>query len=65
MARGVTVNVLDGSITYGCEDKGRKTNGVLGLETFVSLPPDQLLLDSATNIGPVISRWELEKFKNC
>ncbi len=24
-----------------------------------------LLLDSAPNIGPLISRWELDKFKNC
>ncbi len=29
------------------------------------LPPDHLLLDSAPNIGPLISRWELDKFKNC
>ncbi len=27
--------------------------------------PDHLILDSAPNIGPLISRWELEKFKNC
>ncbi len=27
-------------------------------------PPDHLFLDSAPNIGPFISRWELEKFKN-
>ncbi len=28
--------------------------------------PDQLLLESAPNIGPlVISRWELDKFRNC
>ncbi len=29
------------------------------------LPPDHLLLDSAPNIGPLISCWELDKFKNC
>jgi hypothetical protein len=29
------------------------------------LPHDHLLLDSAPNIGPLISRWELDKFKNC
>jgi hypothetical protein len=29
------------------------------------VPPDHLLLDSAPNIGPLISRWELDKFKNC
>ncbi len=27
--------------------------------------PDHLLLDSAPNIGPLISRWELDKLKNC
>jgi hypothetical protein len=27
--------------------------------------PDHLLLDSAPIIGPLISRWELDKFKNC
>ncbi len=30
-----------------------------------SLPHDHLLLDSSLNIGPLISRWELGKFKNC
>jgi hypothetical protein len=29
------------------------------------LPHDHLLLDSAPNIGPLISRWELDKFKIC
>ncbi len=28
------------------------------------VPPDHLLLDSAPNIGP-LTRWELDKFKNC
>jgi hypothetical protein len=28
-------------------------------------PPDHLLLDMSPNIGPLISRWELDKFKNC
>ncbi len=27
--------------------------------------PDHVLLDSAANIGPLISCWELDKFKNC
>jgi hypothetical protein len=27
--------------------------------------PDSLLLDRSPNIGPLISRWELDKFKNC
>ncbi len=29
------------------------------------LPPAHLLLDRSLNIGPLISRWELDKFKNC
>ncbi len=27
--------------------------------------PNHLLLDSAPNLGPLISRWEINKFKNC
>ncbi len=30
-----------------------------------SVPPDHLLLDRSSNIGPVISCWELDKLKNC
>jgi hypothetical protein len=35
--------------------------------SFVSLnkPPDHLLLDSAPNLGLLISRWEINKFENC
>jgi hypothetical protein len=29
------------------------------------IPPDHLSLDSAPNLGPLISRWEINKFKNC
>ncbi len=28
-------------------------------------PPDHLFLDSALNLGPLISRWEINKFENC
>ncbi len=28
-------------------------------------PPDHLLFDRSSNIGPLISCWELDKFKNC
>jgi hypothetical protein len=28
------------------------------------VPPDHLLLDSAPNVGPLISRWEINKFEN-
>jgi hypothetical protein len=42
-------------------DGGRKSQFV-----FVSvIPPDHLLLDSAPNLGPLISRWEINKFENC
>ncbi len=27
------------------------------------VPPDHLLLDRSPNIGPLIFRWELDKFK--
>ncbi len=30
----------------------------------MDLPPDYLLLDSAPNLGPLIYRWEINKFEN-
>jgi hypothetical protein len=33
-----------------------------GIEDL-QVPPDHLLFDSAPNIGPIISCWELDKFK--
>jgi hypothetical protein len=33
--------------------------------TSVYIPPDHLLLDRSRNIGPLIFRWNLDKFKNC
>ncbi len=33
-------------------------------QTFFDLPPDHLLLDRSPNIGPFVSCWELDKFKN-
>jgi hypothetical protein len=32
---------------------------------FDIVPPDHLLLDRSPNIGPLISRLEVVKFKNC
>jgi hypothetical protein len=29
------------------------------------VPPGNLLLDSVPNLGPLISRWEINKFENC
>ncbi len=31
----------------------------------VMVPTDHLLLDSAPNLGPLISPWEINKFENC
>jgi hypothetical protein len=31
----------------------------------ISYPRSPLLLDSAPNLGPLISRWEINKFENC
>ncbi len=31
----------------------------------VTYTADHLLLDRSLNIGPLISRWEPDKFKNC
>jgi hypothetical protein len=42
---------------------------LLGFPLFFSLvrrpPPDHPLLDNALNLGPLISRWEINKFENC
>ncbi len=32
---------------------------------FLFLSPDHLLLDSAPNLEPLISHWEINKFENC
>ncbi len=32
---------------------------------FEIVPPDHLFLDSAPNLGPLISHWEINKFENC
>ncbi len=29
------------------------------------IPHDHLLLDSVPNLGPLIYRWEINKFENC
>ncbi len=42
--------------------KGEK--GILKLRHNY-IPPDHLLLDSAPNLGPPISRWEINKFESC
>ncbi len=47
---------------YG-ENNKRKVEA-RGIYPRRDVPPDHLLLDSAPNIGPLISRWELDKFKN-
>jgi hypothetical protein len=37
----------------------------VGVLRVFTIPPDHLLLDSAPNLGPLISRWEINKFENC
>jgi hypothetical protein len=34
-----------------------------GIDGIGWLPPDHVFLDSAPDLGPLISRWELDKFK--
>jgi hypothetical protein len=34
-------------------------------EKNMQYTPDHLLLDSAPNFGPLISRWEINKLENC
>ncbi len=29
------------------------------------IPPDQLLLDNVPNLGPLMTRWEINKLENC
>ncbi len=43
----------------------RKSLGTSKGPYFLYATPDHLLLDESPNIGPLISRWELDKFKNC
>ncbi len=40
-------------------------NRLFTLANILWIPPDHLLLNRSPNIGPLISRWELNKFKNC
>jgi hypothetical protein len=40
-------------------------NGKECLIVTLALLPDHLSLDSAPNLGPLISRWEISKFENC
>jgi hypothetical protein len=35
------------------------------IRVFKFVPPVHLLLDSAPNLGPLISRWEITKFETC
>ncbi len=35
------------------------------LKVSYIMPPDHLFLDSAPNLGPLKSLWEINKFENC
>ncbi len=37
----------------------------LELKIFIELPTDHLLSDSVPNFGPLVSRWEINRFENC
>jgi hypothetical protein len=38
---------------------------LLGLILQFKITPDHLLLDSAPNLGPLIFRWEINRFEDC
>jgi hypothetical protein len=44
------------SASLSCENRALRLHTV---------PSDHLFLDSAPNLGPLISRWEIAKFENC
>ncbi len=44
---------------------GMQTEGYEHEHDAILIPHDHLLLDSAPNIGPLITCWELDKCKNC
>jgi hypothetical protein len=45
------------------ENKSDNIQKSLLKSDFVQVPPDHLFLDKSSNIGPLSSRWELDKFK--
>ncbi len=51
----------DLSSELSCQDA---ENDQMDLVHSTEIPPDHLSLDMSPNIGPLISRWELDKFKN-
>jgi hypothetical protein len=66
LAKGLTGNLIvpqvrDLEVSYL---KSRKTV-MRCLACSEEVPPDHLLLDNAPNLGPLISRWEINKFENC
>jgi hypothetical protein len=50
--------------TLSGEEKGLKFTWGLKLRALV-VPPNHLLMDSAPNLGPLIFRWEINKFEDC
>jgi ATP-dependent DNA ligase len=44
---------------------GKVRDAFLSVDVSSLVPPDHLSLERSRNIGPLISRWELDKFKNC
>ncbi len=44
---------------------GMNLKSIIYSQTSIYVSPDHLILDSARNLGPLISRLEINKFENC
>jgi hypothetical protein len=51
--------------SLGSETRNQVEPRVPSIKLTFYLPTDHLLLDSAPNLGQLISRWEIYKFENC
>jgi hypothetical protein len=60
------VEYLESQFLYEVRAPGLRANNMdVGTTLRALLPHDHLLLDSALNLGPLVSRWEINKFENC
>ncbi len=57
--------IHDQSVIKKMTQNSKKKNSKFLLVVVREGTPDHLLLDWSPKIGPLISRWELDKFKNC
>jgi hypothetical protein len=51
---------LSSDLVLGKKKKAKQCSDYKWLST-----PDHLMLNSAPNLGPLMSRWEINKFENC